>query len=692
MQSTFRFLPAALLLLAACNDARSSARGLLEDAGADGGEHEVVEVCVLSDASDADPTSVEFLKRIGCRQDFEALASVPVDTSIPGARSVKVVLDLADAGALYFLNTHIYPFHYWFVSKHLSGNGLPLVPALWKFNETEYYKPDRRFVLGSLTHYEGPDLWVFELSPYDSGSVVHIEFMMAALSSETYLASVLTFHPTSSAQAELAKELSGNIRVVSTDEIYAQSKYQPLTLGRAKGRLHFVKATELASEYLSYRDIIVLDEVPNDISVVSGLITEQLQTPLSHVNVLSQNRGTPNMALPGAMTNETLRDLNGKWVDLQVRATDFSIQEITMAEADAYWETRRPTPVVLPPLDLSATELANCESLIDVAGPGLRDRIKHAVRAYGGKVAHYAAIAQLQDVPVRKAFGIPVYYYNEFMTENGLFEQIEAMLEDAEFKADPALREQKLKALRDAITTAPINQTFQDKLKQKLDTDYPGQSMRFRSSTNSEDLEGFPCAGCYESHTGRANDWAHTLDAIRKTWATIWLFRTFEERSYYGVDHKSVSMALLVHHNFADEEANGVALTANPYDSVGVEPAFYVNVQWGGYAEVVHPPPGVTSDAFLYFFSAQNQPITYLSRSNLVPAGESVLSTSQTYELGKALQAIHTAFSPVYGPAAGNTGWYAMDIEFKFDDEGLTEPALYIKQARPHPGRGSSAE
>jgi hypothetical protein len=149
-----------------------------------------------------------------------------------------------------------------------------------------------------------------------------------------------------------------------------------------------------------------------------------------------------------------------------------------------------------------------------------------------------------------------------------------------------------------------------------------------------------------------------------------------------------------VHHNFPDEEANGVALTANPYDASGLEPGFYVNVQWGGEAEVVHPPAGITSDEFIYFFESQNRPISFLTHSNLVPAGETVLSARQTYELGMALAAIHQRFSPAYGPQAGNNDWYAMDVEFKFDDEAAPgQPAsLYIKQARPHPGRGLGVE
>ena len=44
---------------------------------------------------------------------------------------------------------------------------------------------------------------------------------------------------------------------------------------------------------------------------------------------------------------------------------------------------------------------------------------------------------------------------------------------------------------------APIDEAFQTALKAKFAADYPDAvKMRFRTSTNSEDLDGFPCAGC----------------------------------------------------------------------------------------------------------------------------------------------------------------------------------------------------
>ncbi|HEX7498689.1 MAG TPA: hypothetical protein VF524_00120, partial [Polyangia bacterium] len=109
-------------------------------------------------------------------------------------------------------------------------------------------------------------------------------------------------------------------------------------------------------------------------------------------------------------------------------------------------------------------------------------------------------------------------------------------------------------------------------------------------------------------------------------------------------------------------------------------------------AEVVHPPKGVQSDQILYYYKSPNQPISYQAHSNLIPVGTNVLTKYQIYTLGTALAAIHERFSAAYGPAIGNNGWYAMDVEFKFDNEfAPAEMAqLYVKQARPYPKSGDA--
>ena len=88
------------------------------DAG--GGSEPAVEwKCQIPSGAEA----TEYLKQIGCAADFEALASEPIDANLPGARSVKVILDQVDGDALYFQNSVLYPIHYEFASTHLSGDG-----------------------------------------------------------------------------------------------------------------------------------------------------------------------------------------------------------------------------------------------------------------------------------------------------------------------------------------------------------------------------------------------------------------------------------------------------------------------------------------------------------------------------------------------------------------------------------------
>ncbi len=201
----------------------------------------------------------------------------------------------------------------------------------------------------------------------------------------------------------------------------------------------------------------------------------------------------------------------------------------------------------------------------------------------------------------------------------------------------------------------------------------------------SEDLGTFTGAGLYDSETGwpgLSGDQRDSVGwAIKKVWSQVWNPRAYEEREYFSTRHLDVGMALLVHANFPEEEAQGVALTNNPFDTSGLEPAFYVNGQVGN-IDVVTPDRGVRVEAYLQYFHSPGQPVVYTQRSSLVPEGSSVLSPEQAYRLGFALDAIHRFFAPAYG----SSGWYALEVDWKFDDKRSPgEPSLFIKQARPYP-------
>ncbi len=623
---------------------------------------------------------------LGCDEDFDALASAPLDASIPGARSTKTVVDRADNNALYFQDSVVYPIHWDFAVEHLSGDGLPLVPSMGEFNTTEYYSPDRRFVLGAVTYYEEPARWVYEISPYDTATSQLIALAFDRIRQDLWVGKELYFHPNSTAVEAAAETLPPHIPTITTEELFANITYQALNLGTAMGKLRFMTAEELEEEIPSYRDVLVLDSVPNDIAIVAALITAEFQTPLSHVNVLSQNRGTPNMALTGAMENEELRDLEDSWVELTVEGTAYSIREVTQEEAEQWWEENRPEPLDVTPMDLSVTEMTDAELILDLEALSLGEALAQAVPAFGGKGSHYGGLTLIEGLPVPEAFVIPVYWYDRFMTAHGLWDVVDEMLADEDFLGDAQVRDDRLAEVRELIEVAELETAFVDALMAEIEQDHPDERLRFRSSTNAEDVSGFNGAGLYTSITGDPNDPERPIeDAVRGVWASVWNFRAYEERAYFGIGHTDIGMALLVHHSFPDEEANGVAITANVYDTSGLEPAFYVNVQEGE-ESVVAPEPDVSTDQFLYYFELPGQPLVFIQHSSLVADGESVLTTSETYELGTGLAAIHDFFLPVYGVSGG---FYGMDVEFKFDDlDSGDEPTLWVKQARPYPGFG----
>jgi hypothetical protein len=617
---------------------------------------------------------------------------------------VKVVIDRAQGNALYFQNSKRYCIHWDFASEHLSGGELPVVAPLNQFNLTEYYSPDRRFILGALSHYAGPERFVFELSPYDAADATLIETAFDVVRDAMWLPTELSFHPTSVRLEAAAGQLPADIPITSTDELYQGIDYQPLNPGTSRGILRFRTAAEVDGEYTPYREIVVLDSVPNDISIVAGIITAEFQTPLAHINVLSVNRGTPNMALRGALELEQLRALEGKWVELAVGPFEWQIREISEQEAEVWWAEHAPEPLVVQPMDLSVTELRETGAMLELSTTSLGDAIRAAIPIFGAKATNYGALANAQragafaalpdidaDAPIAPGFGVPMYYYDQFMRDNGLYDRLEELRGDPRW-SDPAYRGQALALFKGELRDAPVRQSVVDAIVQRAGELFPGENIRFRSSTNSEDLGTFTGAGLYDSETGVPSvpdgDRDSVAWAVKKVWSQVWNPRAYEEREFYSMNHRDVGMALLVHANFPDEEAQGVAITNNPFDTSGLEPAFYVNAQVGN-TDVVTPDRGALPEAYLQYFNSPGQPIVYTQRSTLVEPGGSVLDAEQAYRLGVALDAIHKYFFTAYGSQAG---WYALEVDWKFDDKRAPgEPSLFIKQVRPYPRQAYEA-
>ena len=156
------------------------------------------------------------------------------------------------------------------------------------------------------------------------------------------------------------------------------------------------------------------------------------------------------------MTNPALRALEGKWVRLVVDAFEYQVTEVTTAEADAWWDAHRPPVVTLPALDLTVTDLRDIEKVVVEGTVPLRDAISKAVQAFGAKAAGYSVLANTPGIPARKAFGIPAYYYVQFMQQNGFFARVDAMLADPEFRDKAVVRDNALAQLRAEILGFPV--------------------------------------------------------------------------------------------------------------------------------------------------------------------------------------------------------------------------------------------
>jgi pyruvate, water dikinase len=606
-----------------------------------------------------------WLPTLDCQLAFDLQKARPLKSSLSGAHTVKTVIDRAAGDAVHFQNTTAYPLHQAFAVDHLGWP--PGVPFF-----TEYFSPHRRLLLGAVTYYEDPGVFAYEIAPYDTASAEMIADSIGRIAGAAFFGKELHFHPTSREQLERAAELPKSIRVITTEELYAGATYQALNLGETIAQVRLLTVAELESGYVSPRELAVLDRVPNDISVVAGVVTEEFQTPLSHVNVLSHQRGTPNMALRGA--RERFREHDGRFVRLRVGAFDYELEPATREEADAWFEANRPAPVVPPAPDYTV------EGFVDLGDITLAD-----LPAVGGKAAHVGELRRIEGVRAPQGFAIPVSHYLRFLEDNGFDEALDAMTAEPRFHEDAAYRRERLVALETAMQAAPVNAELLAAIEARLNDQFPETRMRFRSSTTAEDLAGFSAAGIYRSRPGAVGDPKRRIeDALRSVWSSAWTFRAYEELTWVGIDPREVAMGILVNPSYRNQTANGIAITANLFDPApGGEDAFYLNVQLGDVSVALPPASAIYPDQVIYFFYHQGQPATYLTTSNLVSRGDTVLSRAELFDLGRQLDRIRTHFRATYEPPAGFAR-LPMDVEFK----RLPDGAIEVKQARPHPGRG----
>lgn len=607
------------------------------------------------------------------------------------------------------MDVHAHELHFQFLIKAFAELFAGLDPAGY---EALISDPARReFFAGPITEYRTAD----------DGRV----FGFVAWDPQTDLASTLTCDQFKALHAALAEMVTaGPLAAVPTGDLQrevlsgcdvpqydatAAVAYEPYTVAAGFGAIRrytpaeFAAATGAAA--YGFQDILVLQEAPLDVErVISGAVTGGRQAELSHLNVRSAARGTPNCYLRDAYTR--LAEWDGQLVRLECGEQELEIRAATADEAEAWWEQLRPAPVALPAPDREWSALT---PLLDLPTATADERAL-GVRRYGAKGRNLAALYQRIDASLQiPGFLVPFRYHDEFMRGHGwqvdlgageewltFADTVERLLADPAFRSDPALRRVRLAALYEGIRDAACDPATMVAVHEQLLKTFGSDDVmvRFRSSSNAEDALGFSGAGLYESTNACAAD---DLDgdesgpsrcdadepeergvcrALLKVWASLWLVRAFEEREWYGMDHAQAAMGILVDERYADERANMVVFTGDP--NIAGDQRFLVNAQVGD-AEVVSPDPGTWPERVrLTLVDGGVTEIERVEGSSMLPEGQHVVGDAQLQELGAALWGIQEVFPIDEEPPPNSV--LLLDTEWKI----RPDQSLMIKQIRPY--------
>ncbi|MEM6959007.1 MAG: PEP/pyruvate-binding domain-containing protein, partial [Myxococcota bacterium] len=616
--------------------------------------------------------------------DFAALAA---GGTTLGLSAVKFIVDLEREGAVHLLSASDYDLHYTFVrerieeAEHLDrcdpDEALVFRRAWGQYSAENYSRVEgRRFLGGTLVSHAGAGVQTVEFVTGDNISSSQMHFAFFEVTSHVFEPRSWHIRPQGNQQRLKVTELEGSAPILGEDAIRAGVRFQPLNAAVSYGVLRFVPATELSSRTdLGSEVILLTDDVPNDLPLVGGVITEGLQTPLAHVNVLSRGRGTPNMALRDARSDARVAALLDTLVRFEVTEGGFSLAAAGADEAEQFWQAQRPDgPPVAPRLDESF------DGLVDLTTVGLS-----AVPAIGAKAAQLAELGRVVSrrsacagpIPMPdRPFAVPVRHYLRHFDASGAQTILDAAENDPAFRTDSRRRAEVLEEVRTAIQTHPVDSALLQLLESTLRDRWGRQRVRFRSSSNVEDLPDFSGAGLYTSTSVELDDPERTLDdGLRTVWSSLWNARAYEERRRGHIDQNAVAMGVLVHPAFRSEIANGIGVSRNVLDLTRND-IYYFNVQ-AGEASVANPAPGISTDAYQYRWGRSPR-VVYESRSSLTPFD--VLRVQEIDRAACLVHAIHDHFEPLIDPQSERP-FFAMDIEWKVVGD---DRRVIVKQARPY--------
>ncbi len=461
-------------------------------------------------------------------------------------------------------------------------------------------------------------------------------------------------------QSQYKDDFEGSrIEVVLESDFFSDIDFIPFNETEGFGYFRQMDLDEVPNS----RDIVLYDALPNSLPRVGGIITSVVQTPLSHVNLRAIQDNVPNAYIRNPLEIDSIAQLLDNYIYYRVESDKYFIREASLDEVNAWFEKLRPTQEQIPDRDLSIKRILPLDS-IDF----------YMSTSFGAKCSNVATMRTFgfPEGTIPNGFGVPFYFYDEFMKFNNFYDEVASMLSNPEFVNDLDTRIDMLKDFRRDIKDADMPQWMLDELEEMHNSFPDGTSIRCRSSTNNEDLPGFSGAGLYTSKTQHPDE-GHMSKSIKQVYASMWNFRAFEERDFYRVDHFIAAMGVLCHPNYKDEKSNGVGVSIDPV--YGTDSTFYLNTQVG--EDLVTNPEANSIPEEILLYQNPEEGYFLLRESNLTPVGALVMDDIYLDQMREYLQVIHDEFAILYDLVGVDD--FGMDIEYKV----TSEDQLIIKQARP---------
>lgn len=495
--------------------------------------------------------------------------------------------------------------------------------------------------------------------------------------------------------------------------------------GEAYGYVRHIVTSDVSA--VTPRDVVVANTAPGELGLVSALVTEQPQSSVSHLNLRLREKHIPNAAAPELFQSGFFESLEGTLVHVTTTKDGLTVTPARLADAQAFWDSHIPA-------------LPDPEFTLDTTEPESLSALRHEdARAFGTKAANLGELKRaLPTGNVPSGIALPFAAYAHHVEYNDLQSTIGQAVESAA-ASSPAAASEILSDLRKQIKQAPLDAVWESALLTALVAQFGNAAtttrLRFRSSTNVEDLPGLSGAGLYDSASGCfADDLddddvgpSHCLTetqaafyqselyrleaklaahpeheelsaliadaeqelteeksarkALRKVWASLWNDRAFQDRQYYGIPHDRVFMGVAVHPSMVGERIESVLVTNLEPDSS--EPLYRVESQ-AGEVGVVEPQESDAITEQLRFRRGATDvatAITLVTPSSFASDGKSLWSDAQFAELASLTFAVQDYFASSVYPELSPL---QLDLEVDVSTDG----EILFKQARPYVSGG----